>query len=62
MSSDVEATWTKFFLLACLVCDEEGFPLVLPFGSPEERGRWASGHRQGTGHDRWRVWDEVRES
>lgn len=50
-----------FFLLNCLDCDDLGHrPLAMPFGSPAERGKWASEHTRGTGHDRWLVRDERR--
>jgi hypothetical protein len=48
-----------FYLLSCLQCGDPERPLVMPFGSPEERGKWATGHTQMTGHDRWRVADEA---
>jgi hypothetical protein len=48
-----------FFLLACLECGDPDRPLVMPFGSAAERGKWASGHTQGTGHDRWWVKDQA---
>ena len=47
-----------FYLLACLECEP---PLPMPFGSQAERGKWASEHTKGTGHDRWHVWQEPNE-
>jgi hypothetical protein len=32
----------------------------MPFGSPAERGKWASGHTARTGHDNWLVLDQPR--
>lgn len=51
-----------FYLLACLECapDHADEPVVMPFGSAEERGKWAAAHRDGTGHDRWLVTEETR--
>jgi hypothetical protein len=43
----------KFYLLVCRECGDGD--LAMPFGSEEERGRWAGGHTRGTGHDRWFV-------
>jgi hypothetical protein len=43
----------KFYLLVCRECGNGD--LVMPFGSAEERGKWAGGHTRGTGHDRWFV-------
>lgn len=49
-----------FYVLRCRVCDDEsGIPLPIPFDSAEARGRWASEHKAGTGHDSWVVTDEV---
>jgi hypothetical protein len=50
-----------FYLLACRECGDPERPLVMPFGSAAERGRWASEHTRATGHDRWWVKDHVRE-
>lgn len=49
-----------FYLLTCLDC-WQGLdrPLRMPFGSAAERGKWASEHTKGTGHDHWRVWEET---
>lgn len=41
-----------------LVCRECQPPLPMPFTSAEERGKWASLHTKGTGHDLWLVRDE----
>jgi hypothetical protein len=51
-----------FYLLACRDCaaGPSGGPLPVPFTSEAERGRWATEHRQATGHDRWLVWEERR--
>jgi hypothetical protein len=46
-----------FYLLACRECGDPEKPLIMPFGSAAERGKWASEHTQGTGHDRWWVKD-----
>lgn len=51
-----------FFLLVCRECGNPGKPLIMPFGSAADRGKWASEHTRATGHDRWWVQDEVRES
>lgn len=49
------------YLLNCLECDARcRRPLAMPFGSPAERGKWASEHTRGTGHNRWLVRDEPR--
>jgi len=49
-----------FYLLACLECGDPENPLPMPFGSPAERGKWASEHTRATGHDRWWVNDYER--
>ena len=46
-------TAQKFYLLVCRECGNGD--LVMPFGSPGERGKWAGAHTRGTGHDRWFV-------
>ena len=49
-----------FYLLICRDCTTGGArPLPIPFGSPEERGRYAAEHREGTGHDNWWVHDQT---
>jgi len=48
-----------FYLLVCRDCGNGD--LIMPFGSPAERGKWAAGHTHGTGHAQWLVHDEVRE-
>jgi len=51
-----------FYLLVCRECsDLDEDPLVMPFKSAEDRGKWATAHTRGTGHDRWYVEDEERE-
>lgn len=42
-------------ILICRICADEPphGPLVQPFASAAERGRWAGQHRRGTGHDAW---------
>lgn len=49
----------EFFLLVCRLCGTGD--LVMPFGSPAERGKWAAEHTQGTGHDAWLVADNVEQ-
>lgn len=49
-----------FYLLCCFDCGDPERPLPMPFGSPAERGKWASEHTRATGHERWRVWTERR--
>ena len=51
-----DTTTETFYLLVCRECGDGD--LVMPFGSPEERGKWASGHTKATGHDRWWVKDQ----
>lgn len=51
----------SFYLLGCRACGNGGLVLVMPFGSAEERGKWATKHTQGTGHDSWFVYDQVRD-
>lgn len=46
-------TTRMFYLLICRNCGNGD--LVMPFDSPAERGKWASGHTGATGHDRWFV-------
>ena len=46
-------TTEKFYLLVCRECGNGD--LVMPFGTPDERGKWAGAHTRGTGHDRWFV-------
>lgn len=58
-----------FYLLACRECGDPERLLPIPFESPAARGRWATEHTAGTGHERWIVkdlqepetWDEVLE-
>ena len=50
-----------FYLLACRECGDPERPLIMPFGTAAERGKWASAHTRATGHERWWVKDEVRE-
>ncbi|MFJ5984354.1 DUF6221 family protein [Lentzea sp. NPDC092896] len=40
----------RLFLLVCRECDVDE---PIPFSSAEERGKWAAGHRDATGHDSW---------
>ncbi len=49
-----------FYVLVCRECSEQdgNRPLVMPFGSAAERGKWAAAHTGGTGHDRWFVADQ----
>lgn len=49
---------TMFYVLVCRDCGDPEKPLPMPFSSPEERGKWASAHTKGTGHDRWLVVDQ----
>jgi hypothetical protein len=49
-------TTETFYLLVCRECGSGD--LVMPFGSAEERGKWAGAHTRGTGHDRWWVKDQ----
>jgi hypothetical protein len=49
----VTETARTFYLLVCRECGDGD--LVMPFGSPAERGKWAGAHTRGTGHDRWFV-------
>jgi hypothetical protein len=52
-----------FYLLVCRECfDLDDDPLVIPFESAEARGKWAAAHTRGTGHDRWYVEDDERDS
>lgn len=46
-----------FYLLACRLCGDPEKPLVMPFGSPADRGGWAAEHTRATGHDKWWVKD-----
>jgi hypothetical protein len=49
-----------FYVLSCRDCEaESGISLPIPFASAEARGRWASEHKAGTGHDSWIVTDEL---
>jgi hypothetical protein len=52
----VAETARTFYLLVCRECGNGD--LVMPFGSAEERGKWAGAHTRGTGHDRWWVKDQ----
>lgn len=51
-----------FYLLACLDCDQQEYPLAMPFSTPAERGKWAAEHTRETGHDHWFVKDMQRTS
>lgn len=48
-----------FYLLNCLKCDDQSRPLPIPFESAAARGKWASEHAAGTGHNRWLVREET---
>lgn len=50
---------SKFYVLVCRQCGDGD--LSMPFESAAARGRWASEHTKGTGHDRWFVEDQDRE-
>ncbi len=55
---EVDEDPTRWYVIRCLDCDEaSGHEVDMPFSSPAERGRWATGHTKGTGHDRWLVVD-----
>lgn len=43
------------YVLVCRLCGDGN--LVMPFESAAARGKWASGHTRGTGHDQWFVKD-----
>lgn len=49
-----------FYVLGCRQCGDPDRPLLMPFESPEARGRWAAGHTRLTGHDRWLVIDQPK--
>jgi hypothetical protein len=51
-------TTETFYLLVCRECGSGD--LVMPFGSPAERGKWAGAHTRETGHDRWFVTESDR--
>lgn len=55
VSDDIPET---FYLLVCRDCGNG--ELVMPFGSAEERGKWAAAHTRATGHDQWWVKDVTR--
>jgi hypothetical protein len=44
-----------WYLLICRECGDGD--IILPFGSAEDRGKWAAEHTRGTGHDTWWVKD-----
>lgn len=48
------------YLLVCRECEPDQAPgaAVIPFGSAEERGKWAAAHTRGTGHQTWWVHDQ----
>ena len=48
-----------FYVLVCLECDPAS-ESPIPFESAEARGKWASEHKKGTGHDRWLVVEQDR--
>jgi hypothetical protein len=60
-----QAETATFYLLACRACEENSGVtdpkewLIMPFGSAEERGKWAAAHSLGTGHDNWWVHDQT---
>jgi hypothetical protein len=49
----------EIFMLVCRQCGDGH--LVMPFRSAAERGKWAAAHTEGTGHDKWRVADNLGE-
>jgi hypothetical protein len=61
-----------FYLLVCRQCgDLELGPsgevvsdnaLFMLFDTAEARGKWATAHTRGTGHDHWFVFDQPREA
>lgn len=50
----------KWYVLYCRQCDEDSYPMAIPFASARERGQWATEHTKGTGHNRWIVVDEPK--
>lgn len=48
-----------WYVLVCLVCDPDS-DAPMPFGSAEERGKWAAAHKVGTGHEHWLVADQPK--
>lgn len=57
----VEAAERTYYVLVCRVCDPEA-ESPIPFESAEARGRWATDHTAGTGHENWIVVDQPAES
>lgn len=49
------------YLIVCREC-AEAEPTVVPFDTPEARGKWAAAHRDATGHDLWWVKDHRMDS
>lgn len=48
-----------FYVLVCRDCTDD---LPIPFDTAAERGRWASRHTEGAGHDRYLVLDQPAQS
>lgn len=53
-------TGEVWYVIICRECNdiEDPVVVVMPFESPEERGKWAADHRRSTGHNRWYVVDQ----
>ena len=47
-------------LLLCRECGDPDHPLIMPFATAVERGKWAAEHTQATGHDHWWVYDSPK--
>ena len=52
------ASTRTYYVLVCRDCGDGDDALPMPFGSAEERGKWAAAHTRGTGHNRWFVTDQ----
>ena len=52
MTTPAPQEWHQvFYVLACRDCGDPGKPLLMPFTSAAERGRWAAEHTRATGHE-----------
>jgi hypothetical protein len=57
-----ESNLKPMFLLWCKLCEWQNPPSdknPLPFGSADERHKWATEHREGTGHDHWHLFTDI---
>lgn len=50
-----------YYVLFCHECTRDGPTLPLPFDTPRERAQWWTAHKEGTGHTRMLIVDQLVE-